>query len=194
MASDSRPVSESRETTQTRRARLSFAGRVALIGAILSLEKFLLNFFVDFDAAQSSVGLAAWVRSAQHWGFRFAVTLGASLAVFAWIRGDAVLRQLNLDARALPVRVSLLLLHGMLALPLVPLSYLLFGSHTLHIPFTALVVLWLIFALAAIVALSLAFASWQLWRDVCGALRMVWAYGLCAALLAASGMSWSQRL
>jgi exosortase E/protease (VPEID-CTERM system) len=187
------PVSAAFETFQRPGARLSFAGRVALIGAILFVEKFLLNFFVDSEAAQAS-GLAAWVRSAQHWGFRFAVTLGVCLAVFAWIRGDAGLRQLDAAARALPVRASLLLLHVALVLPLMPLSYLLYGSHAVHFPFLALVVLWLGFALAAIVALCLAFAPWQAWRGACRALSMVWAYALGTALLAACAMAWTQRL
>lgn len=168
--------------------------RAALIGTVLSIEKFLLNFFVDFDAAQAATGLGAWVRNAQHWGFRFAVTLGVSLALFGWIRGDASLRQLNAEVRALPVRISWLLLHVALVVPLAPLSYLLYGSHALQVPFPALVSLWSGFALAAIVAACLAFAPWQAWRAACRALGMVWAYALGAALFAASAMEWTQRL
>jgi exosortase E/protease (VPEID-CTERM system) len=167
---------------------------VALIGAILFAEKFLLNFLVDFEAAQASAGLGAWVRSAQHWGFRFAVTLAASLAVFAWFRGAAGLKELNTKARALPLRVSALLLHVLLVLPLAPLSYLLYGSHHVHWPFVILAALWSGFAFAATAALCLAFAPWQLWRDAARALGMVWAYSLSAAGLAACAMQWSQRL
>ncbi|HYL17607.1 MAG TPA: exosortase E/protease, VPEID-CTERM system, partial [Burkholderiales bacterium] len=143
---------------------------------------------------QAASGLGAWVRDVQHWGFRFAITLGASLAVFVWIRGDAGLRQLNAAARALPLRTSLLLLHIVLVLPLMPLSHLLYGSHTVHFPFFVLVVLWSGFALAATVALCLAFAPWQLWRDASQALGVVWIYALAAAGLAACAMQWSQRL
>jgi hypothetical protein len=121
-------VSAPFETLQRAGGRLSFAGRVALAGAILFAEKFLLNFCVDFEAARASTGLAAWVRGARHWGFRFAVALGACLALFAWIRGDARLGRLNAGERTLPLRGSALLLHVLLVLPLVPLSYLLYGS------------------------------------------------------------------
>jgi exosortase E/protease (VPEID-CTERM system) len=168
--------------------------RAVLIGATLSIEKFLLNFFVDFDAAQAASGVGAWVRSAQHWGFRFAVTLGVSLALFGWIRGDAGLRQLNSAAGGLPVRASLLILHVALLLPLVALSYLLYGSHEVHFPFLALVVLWLGFALAGIIVLCLAFAPWHVWRDASRTLGMVWAYALAAAGLAACAMEWTQTL
>lgn len=194
MTLDSPPVSTPPETLERSGARLSFGERVAVIGVILFVEKFLLNFFVDFDAAQESTGFAAWVRSAQHWGFRFVVTLGASLAVFAWIRGDSGLSQLNAAARALPLRAPLLLVHVVLALPLVPLSCLLYGSHAVQIPFIALVVLWSGFALTATVALCLALAPWQLWSDASRALGIVWIYALCAAGLAASAMEWTQRL
>jgi exosortase E/protease (VPEID-CTERM system) len=194
MTLDSLPVSAPPETLPRPQAGLSFVARAVLIGAILSIEKFLLNFFVDFDAAQAASGFGASVRSAQHWGFRFAVTLGLSLALFGWIRGDAGLRQVNAAARALPVRASLVVLHVALVVPLVPLSYVLYGSHAVHLPFLALVVLWLGFALTAIVALCLVFAPWQVWRGALCSLGMAWAYALGAAGLAASAMEWTQRL
>lgn len=182
------------ETSAHSTLRLSFVARAALIAAILSIEKFLLNFFVDFDAAQAATGLGAWVRAAQHWGFRFAVTLGVSVALFGWMRNDAGLRQLNADARALPVRRWLLLLHLALILPLVPLSQLLYGNPAAPLPFPALVAMWTGFALAAVVALSLAFAPLRAWRIACRSLGAVWAYALGAALLAASAMEWAQKL
>jgi exosortase E/protease (VPEID-CTERM system) len=193
-ALDSPPVSAEFDTFQRTGARLSLMGRIAVIGAVLFAEKFLLNFFVDFEAAQAASGLAAWVRSAQHWGFRFAVTLGASLAVFAWIRGDPGLTQLNTAARGLPLRAYALLLHVVLVLPLVPLSYLLYGTHAVHAPFIVLVALWSGFAFSATVALCLAFAPWQLWRGAARALGMAWAYALCTAGLGACAMELSQRL
>lgn len=192
MTSDSPPASAPFETLQRPKARLSLVGRVALVGAILFAEKFLLNLFVE--PTQAAPGLAAWARSAQHWGFRFAVTLGASLAIFAWIRGDARLKQLNAAAGALPLRRSLLLVHFALILPLIPLSHLLYGSHTVHLPFVVLMVLWSGFALAATVALCLAIAPGQLWRSASSALGMVWAYALCAAGLGAGAIEWSQEL
>lgn len=171
---------------------LSLARRVAIIGAILFAEKVLLSLFVE--PAQAAPGLAAWARSAQHWGFRFAVTLSTSLAVFAWIRGDGRLKQLNAAARALPLRPALLVLHFALILPLIPLSHLLYGSHAVQFPFVVLVALWFGFALGATVALCLAFAPGQLWRDSSSGLGMVWVYALCAAGLGAGAMEWSQRL
>ncbi len=175
-------------------ARLSFGARVGLIGAILFVEKFLLNFFVNFEAAQASTGIGAWVRVVQHSGFRFALTLGASLAVFAWVRGDAALGQAQRhSARAaaayLPATAALCAGHAARA-AVVP-----FIRHSRPPPLpTLIVLLWTAFALAATVALSLAFAPWQLWRDASRALGMIWVYALCAAGLAAGTMEWSQKL
>jgi exosortase E/protease (VPEID-CTERM system) len=191
---DCGPVSAPLAALKRPQARLTFVARVALIAAVLSIEKFLLNFFVDFDAAQAAAGLGALVRNAQHWAFRFAVTLAVFLALFGWIRGDAGLRRLNAETRALKVQPLLLLLHVVLILPLVPLSYLLYGNHSMYFPFPALVLLWLGFALAAIATLCLAFAPWQAWRGACRALGIVWAYALGAALFAAGAMEWIQRL
>ena len=182
------------DTLRRAGAQLSLAGRSAVIGAVLFTEKLLLNSFVDFEAAQRASGLGALVRDVQHWGFRFAVTLGAALAIFAWLRGGAGLKQLNAAARALPLCASTLLVHVVLVLPLVPLSYLLYGSHTVHWPFVNIVALWSGFAFAAGVALCLSFAPWQLWRDASRELGVVWAYALCAAGLAACAMQLSQRL
>jgi exosortase E/protease (VPEID-CTERM system) len=187
-------VSTTPEALPHPHARPSLVGRAALIGAVLSIEKFLLNFFVDFDAAQAATGLGASVREAQHWGFRFAVTLGISLALFAWMRGDAELRRLNAAARALPVRAWLLVVHCALVLPLMPLSHLLYRAGATPLPFPALVLAGAGFALAAVVALCLAFAPLQIWRAACRSLGAVWAYALGAALLAASAMDWIQRL
>jgi exosortase E/protease (VPEID-CTERM system) len=122
------------------------------------------------------------------------VTLGISLALFGWMRGDAGLRHLNAAARALPVRAWLLAVHCVLVLPLVPLSHLLYRTDAAPLPFPALVVAWAGFALAAVVALCLAFAPLQDWRAACRSLGALWAYALGAALLAASTMEWSQRL
>jgi exosortase E/protease (VPEID-CTERM system) len=192
MTLNSSPAYPPAQTLQRLGVGLSLARRAAIIGAILFAEKVLLSLFVE--PAQAAPGLAAWARSAQHWGFRFAVTLGTSLAVFAWIRGDARLKQLNAAARALPLRPPLFVLHLALILPLIPLSHLLYGSHTVQLPFVFLVALWFCFALAATVALCLAFAPGQLWRGASSGLGMVWAYALCAAGLGAGAMEWSQRL
>jgi exosortase E/protease (VPEID-CTERM system) len=194
MTLDCRPVRNPIESLPYPRVHLSFVTRAALVGAILSIEKFLLNFFVDFDAAQAATGLGAWLRAAQHWGFRFAVTLGISLALFGWMRGDAGLRQLNAAARALPVRAWLLVVHLVLVLPLVPLSRALYGTDAAPLLFPALVTAWTGLGLAAVVALCLAFAPLEDWRAACRSLGAVWAYALGAALLAASAMEWSQRL
>ena len=194
MTVDSATVSAPSETPPPPHAGLTLVARAALIAAVLSIEKFLLNFFVDFDGAQAATGLGAWVRSAQHWGFRFAVTLGVCLALFGWIRSDASLGRLDAAARAVPLRVSLLLLHLALLVPLAALSYLLYGSRAAHLPLLLLVALWSGVALAAVVALCLAFAPWQAWRSAGRALGMVWAYALAAALLAACAMAWTQEL
>ena len=63
-------------------ARMSLAARTAVVGMLLFCEKFVLNFLVDFDAAQTATGLGAVLRIGQHAGFRFMVAFAVSLALF----------------------------------------------------------------------------------------------------------------
>jgi CAAX prenyl protease-like protein len=176
-------------------ARLSLAARAALLGLILFCEKFVLNFFVDFNAAQHATGFGAWVRVAQHGGFRFAVAFAVSLGLFAYARGDRRgWEELNLAAHGEGVRTAWVALHGLLVLPLIPLSYFLYGRSDSPLPFGALTALWLVFALAALWALATALARWSLWRAAARRLGVLWLYAAVAAAVAASAMQWSQKL
>ncbi|HTW36933.1 MAG TPA: exosortase E/protease, VPEID-CTERM system [Steroidobacteraceae bacterium] len=174
-------------------ARLNLAVRGAAVVAVLFAEKALLNLFVDFQAAQTAQGFGALVRIGQHWGFRFAVTLAAALALFCYVRDDSGLREINAEARGAPLRIRQLLAHFVLVLPLAPLSFLLYRRAS-PLPFPAIVALWLAFAFAALIALLLAAAPWDLWRRAARATGVLWIYAGAAAVAAASAMEWSQQL
>ncbi|HTD12907.1 MAG TPA: exosortase E/protease, VPEID-CTERM system [Steroidobacteraceae bacterium] len=174
--------------------RMSLAARLAIVVLVLVAEKFLLNFFVDFDSAQAATGLGATVRITQHWGFRFAVTLAASLALFSYVRSDARLVQINAAARAIPLRPAWLLCHGALLLPLVALSYFLYGVRGAPAPFAALVALWVLVAVAAVLTLLAGMGPWRVWRAAARALGVLWFYAGAAAAVAAFAMQWSQKL
>ena len=55
------------------RWRYGTSARLGSLAVLFVVEKVLLNGFVNSERAQSSAGLAASVRLAQHWGFRFLV-------------------------------------------------------------------------------------------------------------------------
>ncbi len=175
-------------------ARMSLATRLFIVVLALFAEKFLLNFFVDFDSARAATGFGATVRIAQHWGFRFAVTLAASLALFSYVRSDARLVQINAAARAMPLRPAWLLCHGALLLPLMALSYFLYGVRGAPAPFAALAALWVLVATAAVVTLLAGMGPWRLWRTATQALGVLWFYAGAAAAVAAFAMQWSQKL
>lgn len=174
--------------------RPTLAVRAGAIALLLLGEKILLNFLVDFDAAQAAHGLGAAVREAQHWGFRFLVTMGAALALFGYVRQDARLAPISRAVRAAPLRLRWLLLHAALLLPLAPLSYSLFGGRGLELPLALIVALWLLFAAGAVLAAFAALAPWALWRRAAAALGMLWLYAAIAAITAAAAMQWSQQL
>jgi exosortase E/protease (VPEID-CTERM system) len=174
-------------------SRMSLAGRAAVLGLALFCEKFLLNFAVDFNAAQTASGLGAVVRAAQHGVFRFMVALAVSLALFAYARGDRRWALINAASRGTAVRASWIALHVLLALALAPLSFFLYGRGTV-LPFALLVTLWLAFALGAVLALVRALAPWSMWRDAAGTLGALWLYAAVTAAIAAGAMQWSESL
>lgn len=175
-------------------SRLSLAARAGVVAAALFLEKLLLNFLVDFPAAQAARGLGAVVRVTQHWGFRFAVTLAGCLALLAYVKGNVRTREVNAEACDAPVRARWLLAHVGLVLPLAPLSYWLYGDRAAPLPFAAVVVLWLLLALAAALTLMVGMAPWRLWRKAAASMGLLWLYAALAAASAACAMSWSQLL
>ncbi len=173
---------------------MSLATRAAVVALVLFIEKSLLNLLVDFDSAQRAQGLGAAVRIAQHWGFRFAVTLAALLALFAYVRDDERLGQINSAAREWPLSLSRLLWHLALVLPLVPLSYFLYGSRGAPLPFVVLVALWVAFASAATLVLLASMAPWFVWARSAKAMGSLWPYAAAAAATATCAMQWSQQL
>ncbi len=173
---------------------MSLALRATLLALTLAVEKFLLNFLVDFPAAQRATGFGATVRVWQHWGFRFAVTCAAALALFAVARGGARWQQLSRSANGIAVRWGWLLLHVATLLGLAVLSYYLYGNRGAPLTLPALTTLWLLLALVAVFALASALAPWRLWREAASELGILWAYALVAGLLAASAMQLTQSL
>jgi len=182
------------DVSRTAVRRPGLAARFAILAAVLCAEKSVLNFFVDFDAAQEAQGLGALVRTAQHVGFRFAVTLAAALALFGYVCRRDAMADLDTWVRPVPVSLPRLLLHAALVLPLAPLSYLLYGNQGVHLPLELLLVLWLGLAGAAAAALGTALAPWSLWRRTAHALGGLWLYAVSAAALATCTMQFSQML
>lgn len=177
-----------------RHARLSLGARAGLIALILVVEKFLLNFLVDFDAAQGARGLGAAVRVGQHWGFRFLAALALSLALLGYAAADRRWSRVNAAACGIGLRRAWLGLHTLLLLPLAAISYYLYGPRGAPLPFDVMTILWLSCALLAVIALFLALAPAELWAEAARSLGVLWVYAAAAAMVAASVMQWSQEL
>lgn len=177
-----------------RQGMLGLPARVAILAAVFLADKILLNQFVDFDRAQTAKGLGAFVRSAQHVGFRFIVALIAAVVLFAYVRGGRPLETAGASLQATKLRIRWMLLHILSVIALVPLSAWLYRDDVSPMPFQAVAILGIGLALGAAWSAVLALAPWERWLEVVRSLGVIWAYALVAALLAAGVMQLSQRL
>jgi exosortase E/protease (VPEID-CTERM system) len=175
-------------------ARLSLTGRVWALALILFLEKFFLNGFVNFNAAQAARGLGTAVRLLQHYGFRFAVSFAIALALFVYVRSDAALRAINNEARSTPVRYRWLGLHAVLLIPIAAALYNLYGTHGVHLPFALLAASMTVLTILSVAALFTALAPWSIWQRGAAAVGHRWLYAAAAALAATVAIVFSQDL
>jgi exosortase E/protease (VPEID-CTERM system) len=173
---------------------LGLVPRVAILAVLLSVEKIFLGNFVDFHQAQAAQGLGAVVRAAQHWGFRFAVAFAAAVLVFGWVRAAPELKSVDSSVRTARLRWGWILVHVSSIAILVPLTYLLYSTGAVPLPYSAIVVLWVIFGASAVLAAGLAIMPSPLWRDAGRALGSTWLYAACVALLGIGAWQWSERL
>jgi exosortase E/protease (VPEID-CTERM system) len=177
-----------------RQGTLGLPARVAILAALFLADKVLLNQFVDFDRAQTAQGLGAFVRSAQHLGFRFVVALIAAVVLFAYVRGGRPLETAAASLRASKLRIRWMLLHILSVIALIPLSAWLYRDDVSPMPFQAVAILGIGLALSAAGTAVLALAPWEKWLAVVRSLGVIWAYALVAALVGAGVMQLSQRL
>ena len=168
--------------------------RLAILGSVFFAEKIFLNAFVDFDRAQEAQGLGAFVREAQHWGFRFLVALAAAIALFTYVRGWQNLRPVAANVSASPIRVPWLLAHFAFVAVLAPLSYALYRYTATDLSFAGIVVLWCGVGTAAVLAALASMAALPLWLQAVRALGAIRWYAAIAALFGTSAMQMAQKL
>jgi len=181
-------------TAVEKRERMSLSARTCVLALALFAEKFFLNGFVNFRAAQAARGLATAVRVIQHFGFRFAVSFAIALALFVYVRGDATLAAVNQEARGAPVRFRWLALHAVLLVPIAAALYNLYGTHGVQLPFALLAAAAVALTTLSVAALLMGLAPWRIWRDGATAVGHRWLYALGAALAATVAIVLSQQL
>ena len=197
IASDPRAASLPRGSSLAAAATaggMTLAVRAGLLLAALLAEKSALNLAVDFRLADAAHGPATILRLAQHFGLRFAVSFAVALAFLVYVRIDAPLRQVNIDARSTPVRPAWLALHFVSMLIVAVALYNLYGNHGVHLPFAVLGCAVVLLTALGVAALLLSLAPWRLWHRAASAIGMRWAYAACAAVVGTGAIVWSQDL
>jgi exosortase E/protease (VPEID-CTERM system) len=178
----------------TVRGKLGLPARAAILGVLFFIEKFFLTQFVDLERADAALGIAAYFRHAQHFGFRFIVALVAALTVFAVSRGKQWRSLTTSTPQNAYLRPAWMIVHLALIACLAWLSSLLFPPTPAPIPFAAVVCLWLACGAAAVFCAFAAMASLPLWLKAARALGNMWLYSAAAALAAATAIPFSQEL
>jgi exosortase E/protease (VPEID-CTERM system) len=181
-------------TVATPKLSFGLAGRLALLALVLCAEKVLLDSFVDSVRAQSAGGVGALVRFAQHWGFRFLVTFGAAVLVFAYVRSIEQLRSAEAAFSAEAFRAGWALAHVVGLVALVFLSHSLYRPGATQWEFSAVLGAWLIVGGGSISAALLATASGSLWLSTVRSLGNSWLYALVTALVSVLVWQWSELL
>jgi exosortase E/protease (VPEID-CTERM system) len=171
--------------------RLTLSARLALVAVVVLFERFLLSFFLNSITAESAHGFSGAAYVAQHWTFYFLVTLAVSLALFAHVRGNPELLEIDAAARAVPLRWRWLVLHGVLLPALAIITSQLYRPQN-QAPFVVMLGAWVLMAVAATLALLAAVAPWRLWQTGARKLGGLWLYAIAAATASAAAMQWTR--
>jgi exosortase E/protease (VPEID-CTERM system) len=172
----------------------SLAVRLLIIGAVLFAEKTLLNRFVDFDLAQAATGFGEFIRHSQHWFFRFALALAASVVVFSQMLGDKRLAEASGAIGTTPLKIRWLLGNTLLVAALTPLTYVLYRDEVRPVSIEIVSAAWTLLAAGAVLCLLRAMAPWGQWRSLFGSLGKIWYYAIPAALIGAGSIQASHAL
>jgi exosortase E/protease (VPEID-CTERM system) len=175
----------------TGRGKFGLPGRATILVGLFFIEKIFLTQFVDPERADAALGVGAYFRHAQHFGFRFIVALMAALTVFAFTRGKP---WRSLTPQMTYLRPAWMVAHLALIACLAWLSSLLFPLTPPSIPFAAVVCLWLACGSAAIFCAFAAMAPISLWLQAARALGNIWLYSAAVALTAAAAIPLTQDL
>jgi len=173
---------------------LGFLARLAFLAVAFTLDKLLLNPFVDFERAHSVQGFEQIVQLTWHWGIRFLIAMAAAITVFAAARNPARLQPIAASFRETALRPSRILIHLVFVGALVPLSYLLYRDDPVVLPFAAVVVFMLVLAIAAVWAAFTAMAATSVWLNAARSLGILWLYSVIAAILGTCAWQLSLRL
>jgi exosortase E/protease (VPEID-CTERM system) len=168
--------------------------RLAFLAILFVAEKVLLNTFVDFDLAQTATGFGAFVRVAQHWGFRYLVAFATAIALLAYVNRGEGIRAAAASIRATPIRGAWFFAHLLLVAALMPLSYLLYRHTASDLSLAAVASLWSLVGSAAALTALLAMAPAPIWLGAARALGSIWWYAAIAALAGTAAMQSAQML
>lgn len=170
--------------------RLRLPERLALIAALLVVEKFLVSSVIDYESVHGALAM----RLGQPLIFRFALALVATLALFVAARDGALWRERLFPGPDAPLRRRWLAVHGLLVALLLPVAHSVYQDGPQPLPFAAMVALAATLTGSAVIAALGAVAPLASWRRIARGLGGLWLYAGSAALVSTAAIHWSESL
>ena len=182
------------DTRSTGGPRIKLAWGLITLGLLFLSEKTCLNFFVDFNLAQEAHGVGAFLRIAQHWGFRFIVAFVAAATLLVIVRRKAGRPLAHAELSLAEIRPLWLIPHFTLVALLAPIGFLLYRYTSTDQSLMLVAALWLTVGTGAVVTALLALAPEATWRIEARSLGAIWLYAGLSAIAGTSAMRLSQDL
>ncbi len=172
----------------------NLSARLALLAALLFAEKLVLSALVDSRRARDALGMGAWVHLAQHWGFRYLVTFIAAISIFAFVRTQQTTGQRQAIEHIPYAQTSWILIHVLLLIALMPLSYFLYRGDAALLSFATMAELWVALCVSAVFAAGVGLIPLAIWLRMIRSMGIAWLYAGFLALLATSAWLGSEKL
>jgi exosortase E/protease (VPEID-CTERM system) len=182
------------DTRSTGGHRVKLAWGLITLGLLFLLEKTCLNFFVDFNLAQEAHGMGAFLRIAQHWGFRFIVAFVAAATLLVVVRREKGSQLAHSELSLGEIRPRWVIAHFTLVGLLAPIGFLLYRYTSTDLSLVLVAALWLTVGIGAVVTALLALAPEATWLIGARSLGSIWVYAGLSAIAGTSAMRLSQNL
>ena len=168
--------------------------RISILALILGAEALTASLFLDGATLPHDGILVGLLHDWGAWTVRWLIGFAALFTTFAWLKYRKALADVFRAAEGTRLRPAFFFAHASAMLVFAAASEILYRRGGMSFPADAVVTVWAIAGVSAVVCVSLAVLPRGLWAMLVGRTGSLWMYTSAAALLACSAGLLSQRL